>query len=82
MIVELVRRFDAGEPIVWPRRVALPDFIDFPHHRHVAAGTTCAECHGAVRESELAPKKTFRMKDCMSCHQRRAAPVDCVVCHK
>ena len=34
------------EPIPWVRVHDLPDFVYFPHKRHVLAGVECQTCHG------------------------------------
>ena len=38
------------QPIPWVRIHKLPEYVRFPHMRHVSAGVTCQTCHGPVPE--------------------------------
>ena len=31
----------------------MPDYVHWEHGRHLAAGVTCAECHGPVAEHDV-----------------------------
>lgn len=82
--VELLRGFaNRGEAIPWNRIYKVPDHVQFPHMRHVAADVQCQECHGPVEEigviQEVAQPLT--MGWCLNCHIEQAAPRDCAVCH-
>ncbi len=73
------------EPIPWVKVHDLPDFVHFPHKRHVAAGVECQTCHGSVetmdRITRLAPVK---MGLCLECHKQEKVEngLDCWTCHK
>ena len=81
-IQRLLARFDAGEPLAWPRVHDLPDHVRFTHKRHVRAGIACGACHGDVGRMELAEQTApLTMGWCVSCHETRQAPIDCLTCH-
>ncbi|MDX1569766.1 MAG: cytochrome c3 family protein [Xanthomonadales bacterium] len=73
------------EPIPWIKVHDLPDFVYFPHKRHVAAEVDCAECHGDVagmaRVSRVAP---LQMGWCRDCHKKNHVNngQQCSTCHK
>jgi hypothetical protein len=73
------------EPIPWIKVHDLPDFVYFPHKRHVAAQIECQTCHGPVetmeRVSRVAPVK---MGECLACHKQHKVEhgLDCWTCHK
>jgi hypothetical protein len=37
------------QPIPWNRVHKVPDYVQFPHMRHVNAGVTCQTCHGQIQ---------------------------------
>ncbi|MCY4600218.1 MAG: cytochrome c3 family protein [Acidobacteria bacterium] len=81
-VARLLARFDAGEPLAWPRVHDLPDHVRFTHKRHVRAGIACGACHGDVGRMQLAEQTApLTMGWCVSCHEARQAPIDCVTCH-
>ena len=73
------------EPIPWVKVHDLPDFVYFPHKRHVQAGVECQTCHGPVETmdvvSRMAPTK---MGLCLACHKEHQVEfgTDCLTCHK
>ncbi|HEY0687375.1 MAG TPA: cytochrome c3 family protein [Steroidobacter sp.] len=73
------------QPIPWIKVHDLPDFVYFPHKRHVQAGVACQTCHGKVetmhRVKRVAPLK---MGWCLDCHKAHAVEhgLDCWTCHK
>jgi hypothetical protein len=73
------------EPIPWVKVHDLPDFVYFPHKRHVAAQIECQVCHGPVetmeRVSRVAP---VQMGECLACHKQHQVEhgLDCWTCHK
>lgn len=85
LIREVARYYANHEPIPWIRVHDLPDFVYFPHKRHVAAGLECQECHGPVetmeRVTRMAPNK---MGLCLDCHRELEVEhgTDCLTCHK
>jgi hypothetical protein len=69
-------------PIPWKRIYNLPDYVHFPHMRHVRAGLQCQECHGAVQTMAVVRKVVpLQMGWCVQCHRQRGARTDCFVCH-
>ena len=72
-------------PIPWIKVHDLPDFVYFPHKRHIAAELECSECHGDVagmaRVSRVAP---LQMGWCRDCHQQHEVKdgQQCSTCHK
>ncbi len=85
LIREVARYFENQEPIPWIKVHDLPDFVHFPHKRHVAAGVECQTCHGPVetmdRVTRLAPTE---MGLCLTCHKENNVEhgTDCLTCHK
>lgn len=82
---QVLAYFANREPIPWIKVHDLPDFVYFPHKRHVLAGVECQMCHGAVetmdRVTRLAPTK---MGLCLDCHKQHGVEhgLDCWTCHK
>jgi len=85
LIREVARHYENDEPIPWIKVHDLPDFVHFPHNRHVAAGLECQECHGPVetmdRVTRMAPNE---MGQCLTCHKDMEVEhgIDCLTCHK
>ncbi len=85
LIREVARYYENREPIPWIKVHDLPDFVHFPHKRHVAAGVECQECHGPVetmdRVTRMAPTE---MGLCLTCHKENDVEhgIDCLTCHK
>lgn len=80
------------KPIEWVKVHDLPDFVFFPHNRHVNAGVACQKCHGPVETMErVRQMEHFSMGFCVNCHRdvnakgldgkKVHASTDCVVCH-
>ena len=70
-------------PVPWVRIYQIPSYVFFSHKAHLAAGATCAECHGAVAEREVLRKEVpVNMGTCMECHQKKKASNDCTFCHE
>jgi hypothetical protein len=60
----------SGQPIVWNRVNALPDFVYFNHSIHIAKGIGCSTCHGRVDEMPLMRKVApLNMSWCLNCHR-------------
>lgn len=77
-------------PIKWTPVFHVPDFVQFNHRAHVAAGQNCENCHGDFTDVTVpTPTKVFNMGFCLDCHTRigkddQAKMVkltDCVTCH-
>lgn len=74
---------EVQQPIPWNRVYDLPDHVQFPHMRHIAAGVDCASCHGNVREVGVIQEvnQSLTMGWCVGCHLEQEASRDCTVCH-
>lgn len=73
------------EPIPWVKVHDLPDFVHFPHNRHVAAGLECQECHGPVETMDVVSRQApVEMGLCLTCHRDHQVEfgLDCLTCHK
>lgn len=92
-IRKLAAFWEQRQPIPWVRIHQLPDFVYFPHKRHVRAGVRCQECHGPIETMDVvAQVSSLEMGWCVGCHMevtqshRFGATVepstDCVTCHK
>jgi len=82
----LVQYWDEKRPIEWVKVNDQPDFVQFNHRPHVAAGVSCETCHGNVSEMDYATPYNHNMGWCLSCHRQQPAEVvprlvDCATCH-
>lgn len=71
--------------IPWNRiNSPVPDDVIFNHKRHIVKDIECAECHGKVEELMDTKRlvQNFTMDECIKCHKREQASVDCLSCHK
>jgi hypothetical protein len=65
--------FAQGKPLVWRRVSALPQYVYFDHHIHIARGVACVECHGRIDQMALTYRaKAFQMRCCLDCHRNPA----------
>lgn len=73
-LLEPVRRsFQTGEPLVWTKIHALPDYVYFNHSVHVSRGVSCVECHGKVNEMPVVfQDQPHSMSWCLDCHRSPA----------
>jgi len=57
------------QAIPWIRIHKLPEYVHFPHMRHVNAGVTCQTCHGKIQEmARVGQFASLNMGWCLSCH--------------
>jgi mono/diheme cytochrome c family protein len=81
-VQKIHEHWNQKQAIPWVRIHKVPNYVYFPHKRHIAAGLACQTCHGPVetmqRVAQVAP---LSMGWCIECHSRRQGPLDCVVCH-
>lgn len=62
-------------PVPWVRIHKVPDYVTFPHMRHVSAGVTCQTCHGDVQNMQrVFQYASLNMGWCVSCHVRGYTP--------
>ncbi len=57
------------QPIPWVRIHKLPEYVHFPHMRHVNAGVTCQTCHGQIQKmARVSQFASLNMGWCVNCH--------------
>ncbi len=73
-----LRKYAAeGKPVPWVRIHKIPDYVHFPHVRHVNAGVTCQSCHGKVQEmNKVYQYASLNMGWCINCHVNGYDPKD------
>ena len=80
----------SGTPLEWVPVAQMPDFVQFNHRAHVAAGQNCENCHGDMTKVTIAENpQIFNMGFCLKCHQKIAGEdheklvklTDCGTCH-
>jgi hypothetical protein len=84
-VQQLTAYWKRNLPIPWNRVYNLPDYVRFPHMRHVKAGLQCQECHGPVQTMRVLrmadEANDLQMGWCVDCHRARNARADCFICH-
>lgn len=86
-IQKLNEYWNNKEPVPWIRIHKLPEYVRFPHMRHVDAGVSCQTCHGDVQNmAQVYQKESLNMGWCVSCHVGQSNPpfkarYDCSTCH-
>lgn len=82
-IMRLQEFSESGQEIPWVRVYAITPGVSWGHRAHLDAGTRCETCHGDVSQIEnvAETKAILAMASCISCHQAREAPAECVTCH-
>src|SRR3954470_5253028 len=65
-----LRKFAAAsKPVPWVRIHKVPEYVHFPHVRHVNAGVTCQTCHGQVQTmNRVYQYSSLNMGWCVNCH--------------
>ena len=68
-IAKLASYYDKKLPVPWVRIHKVPDYVQFPHMRHVNAGVTCQSCHGQVQNmARVYQASSLNMGWCVNCH--------------
>jgi hypothetical protein len=81
-IKKLAQYWADSTPVPWVRIHKVPDYVQFPHMRHVNAGVTCQTCHGDVQKMpRVYQYSSLNMGWCVQCHVERKARYDCATCH-
>ena len=66
---KLAEYVSTGQQIPWVPVAIVPDFVQFMHRPHIAAGLNCENCHGEISEMTVAvPHEEMNMGWCLSCH--------------
>jgi hypothetical protein len=86
-ITKLTEYWNKKQPIPWVRIHHVPEYVNFPHVRHVSAGVSCQTCHGDVQKmNRVSQYSSLNMGWCVNCHVGNVKPewkarYDCSVCH-
>jgi hypothetical protein len=68
-IGKLVKYATDQKPVPWVRIHKVPEYVHFPHVRHVNAGVTCQTCHGQVQKMDVVYQAaSLNMGWCVNCH--------------
>lgn len=90
LLSPLVQAVENGTPLRWVPVAQVPDFVQYNHRPHLAAGLNCENCHGDVSQMNVYENpQVLNMGWCLSCHRERAADdpelldklTDCGTCH-
>ncbi len=84
---EKVRQYNqANKQIPWVKVNRMPGHVYFSHKAHVSwANMKCENCHRdytKVEEPVSEPDVKLGMYDCIQCHLKEKAEVDCYTCHR
>lgn len=75
-----------GDPLRFAKLFRLADHVFYTHRRHVEiGGLECANCHGAIAETERPPPRPLirvTMEFCLDCHRERGETLNCNACHR
>ena len=80
----------SGTPLEWVPVAQVPDFVQFNHRAHVAAGQNCENCHVDMTQITVAQNPlVMNMGWCLNCHVKNAGEdhvklvklTDCGTCH-
>ena len=76
-LTKLVDYWNKKQPVPWERIHKVPDYVNFPHMRHVTAGVTCQTCHGQVQNMpKVFQDQSLNMGWCVRCHVNGYSPAD------
>jgi hypothetical protein len=85
-IQKLTEYWNNKEPIPWNRVHKVPDYVQFPHMRHVNAGVTCQSCHGEIQKQgeggigagykPVEQYASLNMGWCINCHVQGYNPAE------
>jgi hypothetical protein len=90
LLKPLVAAVESNTPIEWVPVAQVPDFVQFNHRAHIAAGRNCEDCHGDMSKQTVAENpQVFNMGFCLACHKKVAGEdqallvklTDCGTCH-
>lgn len=68
--IQKLAKYNAEKrPVPWVRIHKVPEYVHFPHVRHVNAGVTCQTCHGQVQKmAQVYQYASLNMGWCVNCH--------------
>lgn len=76
-VKKVMEYWKARKPIPWIKNFDIPDFVHFPHYKHVDAhnsvfpnGVPCQDCHGPIETEDVIKKPAGfgLMGWCLKCH--------------
>ena len=74
--------FNTNTPTPWVKVNYVAEHVLFNHQRHINSKIACTECHGQVQNLQRLPQKIWYMNECITCHFKKGANVDCwLACH-
>ncbi len=74
-IQKLHQIYREGKTFEWVRVHELPDYVYFPHKRHIAKGVACETCHGDVKQMDrIVQHAPLTMGWCLDCHRGVTTP--------
>ena len=74
--------FNSRTATPWIKVNYVAEHVVFNHQRHINSQVACEECHGEVKNLQRLPEKIWRMGQCLECHHKKKASVDCwLTCH-
>jgi hypothetical protein len=75
-VKRLAAYWNKKQPVPWVRIHKVPEYVHFPHMRHVNAGVTCQTCHGQVQKmNQVYQYSSLNMGWCVNCHVNGYDPV-------
>jgi Cytochrome c7 and related cytochrome c len=77
-IHKLAAYWNKKEAVPWVRIHKLPEYVHFPHMRHVNAGVTCQTCHGQIQNMKqpVFQQNSLSMGWCVNCHVNGYKPAE------
>jgi hypothetical protein len=76
-IKKLTEYYTKKQPVPWVRVHKVPEYVHFPHMRHVNAGVTCQTCHGQVNNMpQVFQAQSLNMGWCVQCHVNGYSPAE------
>lgn len=82
-VQNIQNRWNQKQPIQWVTAASVPDFVFFEHWPHVQADIKCRTCHGPIETMEETRQvMALTMSECLACHRKENASIDCVICHR
>lgn len=70
LLKPLVESVKSGQPVQWAPVARVPDFVQFNHRPHIAAGVNCEDCHGDLSKMTIYENpQIMNMGWCLQCHR-------------
>ena len=81
-VQKLQKHRDQKQPIQWIKVTSMPDYVFFEHWPHIRADIKCQTCHGPIETMEETRPSALTMSECLDCHRKEKASIDCMACHR